>query len=114
MDNPQDKPKNEHAYYMKGIPIHAYLSENGEFKWIPNATACNNKENTQNILEVLNKMPEDRRKVWASRLDKQQTMTTCPIIQNEPDLRKEFDEISTAYNKPKTEKTLKGGARQDE
>ena len=114
MDNPQTQTKNEPPYSMKGIPINAYLSENGEFKWIPNTTACNNKENTKNILEVLKKMPEDRRAVWAARLDKEQTLTTCPIIQNESDLRKEFDEISTAYNKPKPEKTEKGGAGQDE
>jgi hypothetical protein len=114
MDNPQKKPKTQPPYHMKGIPINAYLSENGEFKWIPHPKACTNKENTKNIIEVFRKMPIDRRNVWASRLDKEQTFTTCPIIQNEPDLHKEFDEIAPALNKPKPEKTEKGGEAQDE
>jgi len=50
-------------------------------------------------------MPEDRRAVWASRLDTEQAEKTCPIIRKETDLCKEFDELYIAYNKPKPKKT---------
>jgi hypothetical protein len=115
MDNPQEKPKNKPPYQMKGIPINAYLNENGEFKWIPNPTACTNKEDTKSILDVIKKMPNDRHKVWISRLDKEQTLTTCPIIQKEPDLHKEFDEISAAYNdqNPKNSNKQGGGEKNE-
>jgi hypothetical protein len=101
MAESEDKTKQEPTYEMKGVAIHAYIIENGEFKWIPAAKACDNKENAKKILEVLKKMPEDRRAVWASRLDTAQIETTCPIIRKETDLCNEFDQFCAAYNKPK-------------
>lgn len=105
MSDTEEKTKQEQAYEMKGIPIHAYLNETGEFRWIPASQGCRDKNQAKMILEVLKKMPEDRRAVWASRLDTQQTETTCPIIRKETDLCKELDELCAAYNKPKLKKT---------
>jgi len=84
---------------MKGIRIHAYLSENGEFRWVPATVACSSKENTKDILEVLKKMPKDRRTVWTSRLDRDQTKINCPIIRDNTDICQEFDEFCAAYDK---------------
>ncbi len=95
----------EHIYTMKGIPVNAYLSETGEFRWIPASPACSDKIKAKEILEVLKKMPDDRRTVWASRLDPDQIETTCPIIRKEADLCKEFDEFCAAYNRPKQKST---------
>lgn len=115
MDDSQDK-KQEPVYTVKGIPIHAYLIETGEFRWTPTSKACGDKQNAKRILEVLKKMPEDRRAVWASRLDTEQTKTRCPIIRKEADLCKEFDEFCAAYNRTKLKKTdkRKGGELSNE
>jgi len=94
----------EQIYEMKGIAGHFYLTENGEFKWIPSSTACGCKENTKRILEVLKKMPDDRRAVWAQRLDLEEAKIACPMIRNEVDLCAEFDDLCTAYRKPLTNK----------
>jgi hypothetical protein len=106
----EEKTKDQQAYYMKGIPIHAYLSENGEFRWVPATVACSSKENTKDILEVLKKMPEDRRIVWTSRLDRDQTKTSCPILRDNTDICQEFDEFCAAYDKPirKNQEKTKG------
>lgn len=116
MADSEEKTKQEPVYNVKGIPIHAYLIETGEFRWIPAVQACGNKENTKRILEVLKKMPEDRRAVWASRLDIEQTKMKCPIISKEADLRKEFNEFCAAYNRSKLKRTdkTKGGEPSNE
>ena len=100
MGESEEKTRQERVYEVKGIPIHVYLIETGEFRWIPTFQACGDKENAKKILEVLKKMPEDRRAVWASRLDTEQAKTTCPVIRNETDLCEEFDQFCAAYNKP--------------
>lgn len=92
------KPRD--TYELKGLPILAYLVETGDFKWIPTCDACATKENSEKILEVLRKMPEDRRKVWAQRLDLEQAKITCPVIRRESDLCEEFDELCAAYKPP--------------
>ena len=95
----------EHSYSMKGIPIHAYLTQNGEFNWIPTSQACTSKKQTREILRMLEGLPEDRRAVWASRLDINQTKTKCPIIHDDNDLRTEFDNFCSTYNSSKLRKT---------
>lgn len=50
-------------------------------------------------MEVLNKMPGDRRDVWAPRLDREDTIARCPVIKNEPELSKEFNEFCAAHEK---------------
>ena len=100
MSDSQEKTKHERVYYMKGVPIHAYLSETGEFQWVQASQVCSDKENAKSILEVLQKMPENRRSVWASRLDAEQAKLTCPVIGSEADLCKEFDEFCASYNRP--------------
>jgi len=116
MENSKEKKKREPVYDVKGIPIHAYLIETGEFRWIPTSEACGNRENANKILKVLRKMPEDRRSVWVSRLDAEQTKKMCPVIHEEADLCKEFDELYAAYSKPKLKRTnrAKGGDLSDE
>ena len=104
MSDSKEKTKQEHVYEVKGFPVHAYLIETGEFRWIPTSQNCGDKHHAKKILEVLKKMPEDRRAVWTSRLDTEQTETTCPIIRKETDLCREFDELCAAYNKPKLKK----------
>jgi hypothetical protein len=99
----ESEKHSEHIYTMKGIPVNAYLSETGEFRWIPAPPACSDKTKAKEIIEVLKKMPDDRRTVWASRLDTDQIATTCPIIRTETDLCKEFDQFCAAYSKPKLE-----------
>ena len=93
MSNPQEKKKTELPYKIRGIPVHAYVTESGEFRWIPAAQACSDKDNAERILEVLKKMPNDRRTVWASRLDMEQTKKSCPVIRDE--LCGDFDEFIT-------------------
>jgi hypothetical protein len=97
LSNAEEKTKDQQTYYMKGIPIHAYLSENGEFRWVP--TSCDDEEKARMTLGVLKKMPDDRRDVWGSRLDREDTIARCPVIKNEPELSKEFDEFFAAYDK---------------
>jgi len=101
---------------VKGIPVQAYLIENGEFRWIPAFQACGDREKAEEMLGVLKKMPEDRRRVWASRLDTEQTKTRCPVIRKEADLCKKFDEFCAAYSKPKLKRTdkRKGGEMPNE
>jgi len=67
-------------YEMEGIAGHFYLTENGEFKWIPSSKACGCIEDTKRILEVLKMMPSDRRAVWTQRLDLEEAKTTCPVM----------------------------------
>jgi hypothetical protein len=110
----EEKRKPEQTFTIKGIPILAYLTETGDFRWIPTPQACNNSEQTRQILAVLNDMPEDRKVVWASRLDIAQTKTNCPIINKEDEIRKEFDALSSTYDaaKLRNAKTNKGGERE--
>lgn len=103
----EEQTKHKRAYELKGIPINAYLIETGEFRWTPTFQACRDKENAKKILQVLKKMPEDRRAVWASRLDTEQTKMTCPIIRKEADLCNEFDQLCDAYKRPKSKGTDK-------
>jgi len=105
VDDSEEQTKHKRAYELKGIPINAYLIETGEFRWTPTSQACRDKENAKKILEVLKKMPEDRRAVWASRLDTEQAKATCPIIRKEADLCNEFDQLCDAYKKPKLKRT---------
>jgi len=94
-----EKPK-EHVYMMRGIPVHAYLTDTGEFRWIPAFEACGDKEKAKRIVEVLKKIPADRRTVWAQRLDLEEAKITCPVIRNEVDLCKDLDDLCTAYRRP--------------
>jgi len=94
-----EKPK-EQVYVMKGIPVRAYLTETGEFRWIPAFEACGDREKAKRIVEVLKKIPADRRAVWAHRLDLEEAKITCPVIRKEADLCKDFDDLCAAYSKP--------------
>ena len=116
MNKPQKRTKQEHVYTVKGVPIKVYLSETGDFRWIPTSPACGDKEHAKEFLEVLQKMPTDRRAVWATRLDAEQAKIACPIINEDPDLCKTFDQLCAAYNKPKLKqiKETNGGEGADE
>lgn len=104
MSDVEEKTQQEPVYSVKGIPIHAYLIETGDFRWTPTSQACGDRENAKKTLEVLKKMPEDRRAVWGSRLDTEQAKILCPVITKEADLCKEFDEFCAAYSAPQVER----------
>jgi len=74
--------------------------DTGEFRWIPAFEACGDKEKAKRIVEVLKKIPADRRAVWAQRLDLEEAKITCPVISKEVDLCKDFDDLCAAYSKP--------------
>jgi len=97
--NEEDEKPKEPVYVMRGIPVHAYLNETGEFRWIPAFEACCDSAKAQRIVEVLRKMPADRRAVWAQRLDLEEAKVACPVISREADLCKQFDDLCTAYTK---------------
>jgi hypothetical protein len=116
VSEPQEKARQEGVYIVKGVPVKVYLSETGDFRWIPTSPACGDSEHAKEFLEVLKKMPEDRRAVWASRLDAEQTTITCPIIREDADLCTAFDQLCAAYNKPKLKQTeeTNGGEKSNE
>ena len=111
MSEPKERAKSEGIYTVKGIPAKVYLSETGDFRWVPTSPACGDSEHAKEFLEVLQKMPADRRAVWATRLDAEQAKIACPIIREDADLCKTFDQLCAAYNKPKLKQTeeTKGG-----
>jgi hypothetical protein len=74
---------------------HARANSNGFQHLKPAAT----KRMPKAFWEVLQKMPEDTRAAWASRLDTEQAKMACPVIGSEADLCKEFDEFCAAYDK---------------
>jgi hypothetical protein len=97
MENSENKQK-ESKYIMKGLPLHAFLTETGDFRWIPHSDACNSSERARETLQVLKKMPRDRRNVWGTRLDIDKTIAACPIIRQDQSISKEFDEFCEAYD----------------
>jgi hypothetical protein len=50
-------------------------------------------------MDVVRKMPRDRRDVWGTRLDREETIARCPVIRSKIELSKEFDEFCAAYDK---------------
>jgi len=113
----ESKKPTERVYELKGIPGHFYLTETGEFKWIPAFEACSDREKAKRILEVLREMPADRRAVWAQRLDFEEAKITCPLIRKEVDLSKGFDDLFTTYAKPvvtRPDEKRKGGEPSNE
>jgi hypothetical protein len=93
-----EKKPQEKVYEMKGVPISVYLNETGEFLWVLTSDACSDEESVKRTLMVLKKMPADRRTVWVPRLDREETMARCPIIQSKPELSKVFDEFLAAHD----------------
>lgn len=109
-----DKTKQEKRYTMKGTVVDVYLAENGEFKWTPAPEACSNKDKTQELVEVLKEMPTDKATVWGDRIDIPETIKRCPLLQQDNDLKKEFNDF-TAKNvrsqKPKNVIQEQGGEK---
>jgi secreted PhoX family phosphatase len=95
----KDSKKEDRAYRVKGVPINAYIDEAGEFHWVPES--CTDEESVRETLGVLKKMPHDRRQVWGTRLDREETLARCPVIKSKPELSKEFDEFYAAYDQNK-------------
>jgi hypothetical protein len=96
-----EKKKQEPPYTLKGIPIHGYLTETGDFKWIPHASACGDKEHALEIPKTLEKMSEDKRHVWATRFDEEKAIAVCPIIHEDKDIAQVFAEFFSPYNPSK-------------
>lgn len=97
----EEQRRPRQSFTIRGIETLVYLTETGDFRWIPASEACKNSERTRRILEVLDSMPEDRREVWASRLDVAQTKANCPIINQEDEIRREFDALGAVYDAAK-------------
>ena len=110
MSKTEKKPQ-ERVYEMKGVPINVYLNETGEFLWVPTSNACCDEDSAKRTLTVLKKMPADRRAVWVPRLDREETMARCPVIQNKPELSKGFEEFLAAHDgkRLKTKQENDGG-----
>lgn len=106
-----EKKKQEPPYRMKGIPIHAFLTETGDFRWIPDASACSDKEHALEIPEVMVKMSEDKKRVWASRFDLEKAIAVCSIIKEDQDLSRAFAELFSPQDpsKPRNTKQAAGG-----
>jgi hypothetical protein len=66
---------------MKGIPLSVYIDETGEFRRVPDPSACADKEGAK-ILDVF-KMPDDRSDVWGTRLDHEETLAKCKVIEQQ-------------------------------
>lgn len=97
MSDLEKKPQ-EKVYEMKGFPINVYLNETGEFLWVPTPSACSDEDSAKKTLTVLKKIPADRIAVWLPRLDREETMARCPIIQDNPELSKGFGEFLAAHD----------------
>lgn len=110
MSEPEKKPQ-EKVYEMKGVPVSAYLNETGEFLWVLASDACSDEDRVKKALTVLNKMPVDRLAIWVSRLDREETIARCPVIQNMPELSKTFDEFLVTHGRKrlKTSQEKDGG-----
>lgn len=117
MSDPEKATKDqEHTperYKMKGAPIEVYLTENGEFQCTPAPEACSDKISTQEFLNVLKAMPQDRATVWAKRLDLPETFERCPLLRRDTDLRKQLNDFladtNPHINTPKTLTQKDGG-----
>lgn len=101
MSEPKENLKQESVYTVKGVPVKVFLTETGDFRWVPAFSACGDVERAKVFLDVLQKMPPDRRAVWATRLDTEQALNTCPVVRDDVDLHKAFDQLCAAYNKSK-------------
>jgi hypothetical protein len=51
----KERKKKNGIYRMKGVPLNTYIDETGEFKSVPDPSACANKEGAKTILDVFNK-----------------------------------------------------------
>lgn len=98
MSEPENKTGQPKAYELNGVSILVYLLENGEFGWTPTTQACGDKESAKRFLAVLKKMPRDKREVWAKRLDIEQTITTCPLVNNDADVSKDFAQFCDTHS----------------
>lgn len=112
-----DKTKQEKRYKMKSTVGDFNLARNGEFQWAPAPEACSNKEKTQELVDVLKEMPTDRATVWIERIDLPETIKRCPLLQQDKDLKKEFDEFiakNPRSKKPKNVIQEHGGEKANE
>jgi hypothetical protein len=101
---------------MKGMPLNVDIDETGEFRCVPDSSACEDKEGAKTVLDVFKNMPHDRGEVWVPRLDLEETFRRCPVIKEDPELSKEFDELCAAHGKSKrgmkqTDQRQEGGEK---
>ena len=110
-ESAKDSKTKDTVYRVKGVPVNVYIDEAGEFRWVP--AACADEESMRATLDVLKKMPDDRRDVWGTRLDPEDTITRCPVIKDKPELSQDFDKFCAAYDKnkrkPKQTASQEGG-----
>jgi hypothetical protein len=114
--NEDEKTRQEKRYRMKGTPIDVDLTSN-EFGCAPAVEACRDKDRTREFLDVLKEMSTDKAGVWAERLDIPETLRRCPLIEQDKDLKKEFDDFiakNVRSKKPKNVMPEQGGEKANE
>ncbi len=107
----EKKAEKQSVYRMNGVPANVYVLENGEFGWIPSPEACATKETAQKLLEIFRKMPHDKSKVWRTRIDPETAIAACPVVHEDTDLSKQFEELFVPRKKNELEsiENTKGG-----
>lgn len=103
----KEKLAKEPSYKVEGISIHAYLDEAGEFRWVPASQACSDVDNARKTIDLLKKMPADRRVVWVKRLDTDQAKAKCPIMKNDARICGDLDELCATYGGSNLKETNK-------
>lgn len=95
------------VFRMKEVPLDVAIDETGEFRCVPDPSACQDKEGARNMFVAFKNMPSDRRAAWVPRLDQEETFKRCPTIKQDVGLSKEFDELCAANdrNKPNRKQT---------
>lgn len=100
-----EKKKQEPPYTLKGIPIKAFVTETGDFRWIPDPSACGDKEHALEILEVLTRMSKDKGRVWITRFDGEKALAVCPIIKEDQHLSQTYAEFFSPQDPSKLRNT---------
>jgi hypothetical protein len=100
-----EKQKKEPPYTIKGIPIHGFVTGTGDFGWIPDASACGDKEHALEILEVLANMSKDKGRVWIDRFDAEKTIPVCPIIKEDQNVSQAYAELFSPQDPSKSRNT---------
>jgi len=103
--NTVDEKKPEPPYTLKGISHNGFVTETGDFRWIPHLSACGDKEHALEILEILTKMPKDKGRVWIDRFDREKAIAVCRIIKEDQHVSQAFAEFFSPQDPSKLRNT---------
>jgi hypothetical protein len=84
-------------FKRRRLPGQIDLDDSGEFAWVLSPEACGTEEEAKESLDILEKLPAERRSVLVKRLDRDGTLLQCPCIRNSPVLSKKLDDLVSAY-----------------